>query len=88
MTDPIWFNEHQMAAYIAMPVETVRTWRKRSRGPIFYKFGRRIRYAKTDLDAWIATCAVVTNITPGTIHDESQEETACVERDRPEPDVA
>src|SRR5882762_3007325 len=46
-----WFDESHVSAYISVPVETLRTWRKRAQGPRYHKFGRCVRYARADVDA-------------------------------------
>ena len=60
----------QAAEYLAIPKATLYTWRTRRAGfgPRAVKFGRCLRYRRSDLDAWIAdhlecfdrpTCAAV-----------------------------
>ena len=46
------------AAYLAVSVATLRSWRLTRRrgsttGPVFIRFGRAIRYRVADLDAWV-----------------------------------
>ena len=40
---------------------TMAQWRSSRRGPRFYKFGGRILYAGSDLNAWFAAHLVETN---------------------------
>ena len=34
---------------------TVKTWRARRRGPAWIKIGRKIFYARADIDRWLAS---------------------------------
>lgn len=47
-------TEKEAATYINQAPATLRTWRSQSRGPAYQKGARGIRYAKEDLDAWLA----------------------------------
>jgi len=53
-----WLDGHQLSAYLATPINTLLHWRKHGKGPRWHKLGRRVRYARADVDAWIASCAV------------------------------
>ena len=42
------------AGYLGVTVVQLRDWRYRRTGPPYLKLGRRtVRYAKSDLDAWL-----------------------------------
>jgi excisionase family DNA binding protein len=43
----------EAAAYLNVPVATLRWWRAQGRGPRSMKLGRHVRYDKADLDQWI-----------------------------------
>lgn len=48
-------NTEQAAVYVDHTESTMRTWRCRGLGPVFYRIGLgrgRIRYRRADLDAW------------------------------------
>ena len=53
-----WFTTEQLSSYMAVPVNTLLHWRKNATGPRYYKFGRSVRYAKADVDSWVASCAI------------------------------
>ncbi len=43
----------EAAAYLKIPVETLRKWRAQGRGPKAIKLGRHLRYRQDDVDQWI-----------------------------------
>ena len=43
----------EVAAFLSMPVLTLRTWRKTGKGPRVYRIGRRVRYRREDVEAWV-----------------------------------
>ncbi len=50
----MWSVE-ELIAYLGVPYETFRTWRKNGRGPANeYRFGQLLRYAEADVAEWIA----------------------------------
>ena len=50
----MWTVE-ELVAYLGVPYETFRSWRKNGRGPANeYRFGQLLRYAEEDVVAWIA----------------------------------
>lgn len=55
---PQWLTAEQLAIYLSVSAETLKYWRAHARGPRYHKIGRRVRYAKADVDSWVATCAV------------------------------
>lgn len=42
-------DERFAASYLSVKVETLRTWRKQGRGPLYRKLGRCVRYRLSDL---------------------------------------
>ena len=44
-----------------MPVSTVYDWRVRGRGPVAYRFGKHLKFAVSDVRAWIAEQREPTN---------------------------
>jgi len=48
-------DERYAASYLAVSVETLRTWRKKDRGPRYRRIGRCIRYSIADLLAFVET---------------------------------
>lgn len=51
-----YVDERGLSAYLNVPVQTIRGWRKRKRGegPRAVKFGRLVRYRWEDIRAWEA----------------------------------
>lgn len=45
-------DERFAAAYLAVSVDTLRTWRKQNRGPRYRRIGRCVRYSLADLVAF------------------------------------
>lgn len=46
-------DEKQAAALLNVSVKTLQAWRYRGNGPRFVKFGRSVRYALADLEAFV-----------------------------------
>ncbi|MER8954558.1 helix-turn-helix domain-containing protein [Mesorhizobium sp. M0833] len=62
---PIRFVDTDAAAkYLALDPHTLECYRSRDTGPAFYKFGRYVRYAVADLDAWVEHCRRSTSASP------------------------
>jgi hypothetical protein len=54
---PIRFVDTEAAArYLALEAHTLECYRSLVGGPIFHKFGKWVRYAVDDLDAWAESC--------------------------------
>ncbi len=49
-----FLNTRQAAGYLGLAKRTLDRYRLQGGGPIFHRFGNRIRYLRTDLDAWAA----------------------------------
>jgi excisionase family DNA binding protein len=43
----------QAAAYLQVPIETLRRWRSLGTGPRHAKVGRHVRYRQAALDRWL-----------------------------------
>ena len=64
-TGPIRFVDTEAAArYLALEGHTLECYRSVGSGPVFYKFGKWVRYAIDDLDAWAKSCRRVTTAMP------------------------
>lgn len=62
---PIRFVDTEAAArYLALDAHTLECYRSLDTGPAFYKFGRYVRYAVGDLDAWAESCRRATTASP------------------------
>jgi excisionase family DNA binding protein len=44
----------EVAALLRVPAETLRYWRHIGRGPRSFKVGRRVLYARSDVETFIA----------------------------------
>ena len=53
-----WLTPDEAAAVLNVPVATLAQWRYRGQGPRYRKVGGVVRYARRDLDAWLAAAAV------------------------------
>ncbi len=51
-----FFNTKEAAEYLSLQKNTLEVWRVKGGGPSFCKFGRAIRYRKSDLDAFVEQC--------------------------------
>lgn len=62
---PVRFVDTDAAArYLALDAHTLECYRSLYTGPAFYKFGRYVRYAVGDLDAWAESCRRSTTASP------------------------
>ena len=46
-------TEADAASLLGMKPDTLRQWRRESRGPSYHRFGREIRYTTEDIDAFV-----------------------------------
>jgi hypothetical protein len=54
---PILFVDTEAAArYLALEGHSLECYRSLGGGPAYYKFGKYVRYAVDDLNAWAASC--------------------------------
>lgn len=62
---PIRFVDTEAAArYLALEAHTLECYRSVGGGPVYHKFGRWVRYAIEDLDAWAESCRRSTTASP------------------------
>ncbi len=47
------FNEHEVAAQLALSVATIRRWRLLRQGPKWLKLGSAVRYRPEDVQAYL-----------------------------------
>jgi excisionase family DNA binding protein len=52
--DPPFMTLEEVAEYLRTPVNTLRYWRHKGEGPQAGRFGGRLMYRRTDVDAWAA----------------------------------
>jgi excisionase family DNA binding protein len=51
--DDQMFSIGEAAAYLRLPIATMRDWRHRGVGPDSFKVGRHVRYRRSVLRAWL-----------------------------------
>ena len=62
---PVRFVDTEAAArYLALEAHTLECYRSRGGGPAYHKFGKWVRYAVDDLDAWAKSCRRTTTVSP------------------------
>lgn len=49
-----YLTTEEVAGLLRAPLETVRYWRHIGKGPRSFKIGRRVLYAREDVEAFIA----------------------------------
>ena len=55
MNDAInYLNTRQAADWLGLSARTLDRYRVSGEGPVFHRFGGRVRYLRADLDAWAA----------------------------------
>ena len=52
--DSGFMNTRRAANYLGLSRRTLDGYRVSGDGPAFHRFGNRVRYRRTDLDAWAA----------------------------------
>ena len=50
-----YLNTREAAGYLGLSTRTLDRYRVSGDGPVFLKFGGRVRYLLEDLDAWVRT---------------------------------
>ena len=48
-----WLTPQELADELKVPLDTVYAWRTKNTGPLGVRFGRHVRYTRSDVDAWI-----------------------------------
>ncbi len=48
----------QAAHVLGVSTRTLEEWRARGKGPAYHRMEGQIRYAQSDLDAWLKSCRV------------------------------
>lgn len=52
--DDDYLTTEEVAALLRTTPQTVRYWRHVGKGPQSFKVGRRVLYARVDVEAWVA----------------------------------
>ena len=50
---PELLTEQQVSDLLGVPVKTLQAWRHYMKGPNYVKYGRHIRYKKTDIENFL-----------------------------------
>jgi predicted DNA-binding transcriptional regulator AlpA len=53
MADSAFFSTEGLAEYLGRPIDTIRRWRYVGDGPPGIRIGRRVMYAKADVEKWL-----------------------------------
>ena len=53
LVESLWTID-QVATYLKIPVQTLRTWRKNKTGPAAARIGKHLRYDPDQVRAWVA----------------------------------
>lgn len=54
---PVAFvTTEEAARFLALSPHSLECYRARGTGPVFYKFGKAVRYAIIDLEEWVDRC--------------------------------
>ena len=59
-------DAQQAAAWLGLSVKTLARYRVTGHGPVFHRFGARIRYLGEDLEAWAASRRRIATFDDGT----------------------
>ena len=49
-----YLSTREAADYLGLSARTLDRYRVSGEGPVFHRFGGRVRYTRADLDAWAA----------------------------------
>ena len=49
-----WLTAAELAAELGIPKQTIYKWRTEGKGPRGHKLGRHLRFARRDVDEWLA----------------------------------
>lgn len=66
--DPRLLDEHEAAAFLRISPKTLQRWRWSGGGPPFVKLGSRVRYARCDLEDFVALRRRFSTADPGPEH--------------------
>lgn len=50
---PELLTQAEVAAWLRIPVRTLKDWRYRDVGPIARRAGRHVRYTRRDVESWL-----------------------------------
>ena len=67
MSTKTYLTTAELAQELRAAPEGVRYWRHVGKGPAWFKIGRRVPYARSDVDTWIAAQRVGTTTGGGSV---------------------
>ena len=62
-----YLSTNEAAGYLGLSARTLRRYRVTGEGPVFHRFGTRVRYRRGDLDAWAAAHRRVSTVDDGSV---------------------
>ena len=65
--DRHYLSTREAADYLGLSSRTLDRYRVSGEGPVFHRFGGRVRYLRADLDAWAATRRRASTSDDGTV---------------------
>ena len=71
MPVPSYMSARKLAALLDLNPRTLGRYRVSGEGPKFHKMGRRVRYARKDVEAWLARRLRISTSDPGVVASES-----------------
>jgi excisionase family DNA binding protein len=54
ITETEWLTTEELAGVFKVSPDTIRDWRKKGTGPRAMKVGHAVRYARPDVQSWLA----------------------------------
>lgn len=57
MSEHYWLTPEDLADELGVPLATVYAWRYKGTAPPGYRFGKHIRFKRTDVETWMASRA-------------------------------
>ena len=62
-----YLTTREAAHYLGLSSRTLNRYRVSGDGPVFHRFGGRVRYRRDDLDAWAASRRRVSTVDDGSV---------------------
>ena len=62
-----YLTTREAARYLGLSLSTLKRYRVSGDGPVFHRFGGRVRYRREDLDAWAAARRRVSTADDGSV---------------------
>ena len=62
-----YLRTREAAEYLGLSSRTLDRYRISGRGPVFHRFGGRVRYTRADLDVWAASRRRASTSDDGTV---------------------